>query len=182
MIDFEYNDTGDQFTINGNGNSYGTFNYTDLPITLTGLDADCTTEFEFAIEDLEDGDCNAVIDYGTVCCEDFNIIVETTVNYIIAEDVINMSIDLITALLDGCTIDVYINDELYVVLTNESTSFDLGPYDCGTDEILALKLINTCTEEITDLNIDLGDIECVTHNENTDISDLLVWNQNHHKI
>ncbi len=182
MIDFEYNDTGDQFTINGNGNSYGTFNYTDLPITLTGLDADCTTEFEFAIEDLEDGDCNAVIDYGTVCCEDFNIIVETTVNYIIAEDVINMSIDLTTALLDGCTIDVYINDELYVVLTNESTSFDLGPYDCGTDEILALKLINTCTEEITDLNIDLGDIECVTHNENTDISDLLVWNQNQKQL
>jgi len=69
-IDFEYENTSDQFTVVGNGNSYGTFNYTDLPITLTSLEADCVTDYEFVVSDTNDNNCTDFVEWGTVCCEE----------------------------------------------------------------------------------------------------------------
>ncbi|MFK7806360.1 MAG: T9SS type A sorting domain-containing protein [Saprospiraceae bacterium] len=66
-IDFEYNNTSDQFTIIGNGNDYGTFSYNDLPITIADLVADGTT-YEFIIKDIESPGCSVSLGYDSENC------------------------------------------------------------------------------------------------------------------
>ena len=177
QIGFESDNTSDQFIINGNGNNYGTFSYADLPITLTGLEADCTTEFEFVIHDVNDNDCTAGVDYGPVCCEDFNNILEIIITDFIDEDFINIDVNVIISLLNGCDLEVYLDGNLYSILTAESTNFDIGPFECNTDQVVVLTFVNTCTNESVDFEIDISDIDCTTSVESFDITDVVIWNQ-----
>ncbi len=177
QIDFEYEDTGNQFVVNGNGNSYGTFLYTDLPITLTGLEADCTTEFEFVIHDENDNDCTAGVDYGTVCCEDFNSIQDINITNTVDENIINVDVSVIISLLEGCELEVFMDGVYYTLLTEGNTSFDIGPFDCGSDQVIVISIVNSCTDASEDFEIDLGEIACVTAIESFEITDVIVWNQ-----
>ena len=68
-IDFLHQNTSSCFTVKGNGITYGTFEYTQLPITLDSLKGDCHTEYEFVIEDCEKHDCRVAKELGKVCCE-----------------------------------------------------------------------------------------------------------------
>lgn len=68
-INFQYKDVGECFTIKGNGKTYGTFKYTQLPIQLT-LTGDCKTEYEFVIRDCKTEGCKLTYLLGKVCCEE----------------------------------------------------------------------------------------------------------------
>lgn len=50
--------TGDFFSVVGNGNNYGDFTYADLPITLGPFEGDGVTELEFAVIDLQNAACS----------------------------------------------------------------------------------------------------------------------------
>ncbi len=71
-VGFEYlGEVSGSFSIIGNGNNYGTFDY-GLPFyTLTGLIADCETIYEFAVIDFENEECSDfVVLQEPVCCDD----------------------------------------------------------------------------------------------------------------
>ncbi|MFT4536284.1 MAG: hypothetical protein ACI9P5_003660, partial [Saprospiraceae bacterium] len=68
-INFEYNNTSDQFMLNGNGMNYGLFNYSDLPISIEGFSGDCVTEYEFVVHDVNNNDCTNFTALGPICCE-----------------------------------------------------------------------------------------------------------------
>ena len=69
IINFEYANTGSQgFTIQGNGITYGNFEYTDLPVILYDLYGDGTTFYEFVVIDNEFPDCSNYIEFGTWDC------------------------------------------------------------------------------------------------------------------
>ncbi len=57
VINFNHANTNSTFTIVGNGNNYGTFSYTDLPVTLTDLEANGTV-YEFIVTDTDQPDCS----------------------------------------------------------------------------------------------------------------------------
>ncbi len=58
LLNFEYENTGDEgFTIRGNGNNYGAFEYDDLPVELGPFPADGETEYEFEARDNQFEDC-----------------------------------------------------------------------------------------------------------------------------
>ena len=58
-IDFDYANVGNEgFKIQGNGNDYGDFNYEDLPVTISNLLGDGTTEYEFVVTDNQFEDCS----------------------------------------------------------------------------------------------------------------------------
>lgn len=61
-IDFDVLAGTDSVTIEGNGNQYGTFSSTDLPITLGPFLADNTTIYEFVVSDYQ----NICSDFGVV--------------------------------------------------------------------------------------------------------------------
>ncbi len=68
-ISFDYqNNLSPFFSITGNGQEYGAFGYGQENYTLGPLLADGETEYEFVISDLENNDCNAFIEFGTVDC------------------------------------------------------------------------------------------------------------------
>ena len=68
-INFRYSNTSNCFMVKGNGQTYGTFNYTQLPITIGPLKGDCKTHYEFIIVDCENELCRASKSIGRVCCE-----------------------------------------------------------------------------------------------------------------
>lgn len=68
-LTFEHHNTSPSFKIIGNGKNYGDFHYTDLPIKIGPLKADCKTIYEFVAIDLENNDCKAFNDGGSKCCE-----------------------------------------------------------------------------------------------------------------
>ncbi len=69
-INFAHVGTSPKFKIIGNGKNYGTFEYSNLPITLGPLTGDCTTNYEFLIRDIEFESCTAFKNTGTKCCTD----------------------------------------------------------------------------------------------------------------
>lgn len=70
VINFDHIGTSPKFKILGNGTNYGTFEYVNLPITLGPLSADCVTNYEFVVRDIEFESCNAFKSIGTKCCSD----------------------------------------------------------------------------------------------------------------
>ncbi len=70
VIDFEYANVGTQgFTVQGNGATYGNFEYTDLPVTINDLPGDGITFYEFVVRDIEFPDCHNFIEFGIVDCD-----------------------------------------------------------------------------------------------------------------
>ena len=80
-INFDFENTGDQFSIQGNGTDYGDFFYDDLPVTVGPMVGDGQTEYEFVVSDLTDPNCSdfTVID-PIQCdvnnCEIWDLVVE----------------------------------------------------------------------------------------------------------
>jgi len=67
-INFIYENTSDSFTIEGNGNNYGIYEYVNLPITLGPLVAD-QTNYSFLIKDVNFPDCAEDVNVGVVECD-----------------------------------------------------------------------------------------------------------------
>ncbi len=59
LLDFEYENVGEQgFSVLGNGNDYGDFEYDDLPVEIGPLAGDGVTVYEFIVKDNENPDCS----------------------------------------------------------------------------------------------------------------------------
>ena len=72
MVDIEFdveNPMAYTFTIQGNGTSYGSFEYGEPNYQLGPFFADGLTEYEFAISDNEDSECSNYFVLGTVSCD-----------------------------------------------------------------------------------------------------------------
>jgi hypothetical protein len=67
-LNFTHSGTSEQFKVQGNGLNYGLFRYADLPVVLGPLQADCTTNYEFVVRDLETATCTSFINAGVQCC------------------------------------------------------------------------------------------------------------------
>ena len=57
-INFDYVNTSGLFTVQGNGNQYGTFSYDNLPIILGPFNGNSNGEYEFVVKDAENPNCN----------------------------------------------------------------------------------------------------------------------------
>jgi hypothetical protein len=68
-IDFNIANPGNAgFKVQGNGINHGSFEYADLPITIGPLEADCHTNWEFVVKDLQFPNCAEDTSIGVVCC------------------------------------------------------------------------------------------------------------------
>ena len=70
VLNFQYSNTGQEgFKVQGNGVAYGTFPYSNVPLTLGPLAANGTTSYEFVVRDIVFPDCQDVVQLGTVSCD-----------------------------------------------------------------------------------------------------------------
>ena len=120
VILFEYEGTSESFSVLGNGNNYGTFQYEDLPIAVGPLDADCDTEYEFVIVDQMQESCSEEYELGAVCCEECEI-GELDISSSECEgNVSSFELNFEYAGVMGLGFDVFIDDELYGFFSYES--------------------------------------------------------------
>lgn len=71
ILNFIPQNTGNEgFWIKGNGVTYGSYSYGQLPLTVGPLTADCQKNFEFLIQDKTYELCKQAVELGIVCCED----------------------------------------------------------------------------------------------------------------
>ena len=68
VLDFDHEGTGTEFRLFQNGLNFGTYQYSQLPITISGLPGDCVTDYQFTIVDNATRDCTAEFSIGPVCC------------------------------------------------------------------------------------------------------------------
>lgn len=68
-IDLEYEGTSSNFKLRGNGLNIGTYSYSELPITVGPFEGDCTTAYNFFIQDSEDLSCSIFYEIGKKCCK-----------------------------------------------------------------------------------------------------------------
>lgn len=66
--DIEGEPTGG-FIVAGNGMTYGSFGYDELPLTIGPLDGDGETEWEFILIDISDPSCSGSVELGQVNCD-----------------------------------------------------------------------------------------------------------------
>jgi len=69
LLDFEYANTSDEFTVQGNGVFYGTFLYANLPVEIGPLLGDGVTAYEFGVSDAVYDDCSNFTVIDPVSCE-----------------------------------------------------------------------------------------------------------------
>src|SRR5690606_6609618 len=62
FLNFERQNTSSSFLVLGNGKNYGSYHYSDLPVKIGPLQADCTTNYEFVVKDAEFQDCQSFVD------------------------------------------------------------------------------------------------------------------------
>jgi hypothetical protein len=67
-LDFQYENVGDKFKVQGNGINYGVFSYNDLPIILGPLAGNGTTPYEFVVKDALYATCSEAVGLGAVSC------------------------------------------------------------------------------------------------------------------
>lgn len=73
-LSFDYINVSDSFEVLGNGQNYGLFSYSELPVTIEELSGDCSTNYEFIVRDQSDSSCSNFTGLGTVCCgQDCNL-------------------------------------------------------------------------------------------------------------
>jgi len=176
-INFDFDNTSDQFTIAGNGNNYGTFNYSELPIVLNTLQADCQTEYEFVVTDVNNNDCSDFVVLGTVCCEGVCDIVsiESTDELICVEGFIIADWFILGENISEVGFDIYINNDFYLFVEyNETNIYDFDIENPGTefftfkacdndnpDCCYTLELMNPCFEDnvctIGEIFVDITD-------------------------
>ncbi len=89
-IAFSYKNTSIAgFTMVGNGQNYGSFEYGEPFYTLGPLEADCTTLYEFVLKDNELEGCQAVKEFNEpVCCEVDCQIAELRIDEICEENIL----------------------------------------------------------------------------------------------
>jgi len=70
QLNFDHNNTGSEgFTIRGNGKTYGTFTYENLPVLIGPFNCKDDTAIEFEIQDVEYPICSTALELGVVPCE-----------------------------------------------------------------------------------------------------------------
>ncbi|MCB0635335.1 MAG: T9SS type A sorting domain-containing protein, partial [Lewinella sp.] len=111
-LDIAANNTGEQFSVVGNGTNYGTFAYTDLPITLGPLAGDAETVYEFGVIDLAHANCTnwTVIDpVDCLPCDIRDLVYEVECGV----DYFQLTIDFIHENEDSDLFALLIDGELY---------------------------------------------------------------------
>jgi len=164
-INFDYSEVGNSgFTVIGNGTSYGTFNYTDLPITISNLVGDNTTNYSFMVADIDNPNCTNEVTLGVVNCPvcDISNVVATptecvSLDYytiVVDFDYQNNATDFFDIYLDGEFLEYWTYGELPITMEVANTSLDpalLTFCDQGN---------TSCCESVTIQPLNCGGFDC----------------------
>ncbi|HXR79724.1 MAG TPA: hypothetical protein VN763_02350, partial [Saprospiraceae bacterium] len=79
LIDFDHQNNSDQFILTGNGNTYGTYSYEDLPVQVGPFNGSTPIDLGFVATDAENLFCFDALETGSFSCEDICQLLNLTV-------------------------------------------------------------------------------------------------------
>ncbi|MFT6336012.1 MAG: hypothetical protein ACJATI_002767 [Halioglobus sp.] len=172
MIDFNFTGEGNQgFTILGNGMNYGNFEYSSLPITLNGIEANCDTEYEFIIRDIQDPTCSVFTEYGIICCGNAcNLEILSITTSECMDEIFSLTA-VTNPMSAGTLVNVFINGVVISQIELDENPFTLE--DITVDQI-GVNTISICTATDADCCNSitfLNPCECATSNVTAEIID-----------
>ena len=133
VLDFEYQNVGDQgFTVHGNGNNYGTFEYENLPVEIGPLAGDGVTVYEFGVTDVQFEGCSnwTVIDpvdcNGSGDCHIWEVVVD---DHPCQEGYFYVYLDFNYENVSGEGFTLMVNNDLYGNFSYEDLPLlEVGPF------------------------------------------------------
>ncbi|MBK9734172.1 MAG: hypothetical protein IPO92_04085 [Saprospiraceae bacterium] len=151
-IALKYKNTSlEGFTIRGNGQVYGSFEYGEPFYKIGPLNGDCITKYEFVVKDKELHDCAASpVFLGPICCEQHCALSELTIvehcenNDLVAFD-INFNHTMITGSFVLRINNIYVGTYLYADLPIKITNTSYAPnavikiFDAGNEACNLIK-------------------------------------------
>lgn len=180
-LDIEGVDLGSTFTLSDDqGNILGSYNYTDLPLTLDGFSGDNLSTYSFTATDDNDTDCSiAGPSFGPVACYVCDI---TNLDYSItcnSEDSVSVSISFSGSnsyiISDGNQTAVGLsagsnvftstypeNSDIIITITDEladacSESIEIDGIDCNCESVagtIMANSLNVCADDISVVDAD----------------------------
>jgi len=128
MLDFEYLNTSDEFTVQGNGVLYGTYMYADLPVEIGPLLGDGVTVYEFAVIDAVYTDCAEDTYINPVNCDSITEFLNFTTQVVSCENEmyeLQMDFDAVNVGSQGFWIIE--KDEFYGTFEYDQLPVTIGP-------------------------------------------------------
>jgi len=153
-FNFKHHLASDSFKIGGNGVTYGTFAYSQLPVTITGLTFSDSLDYEFLIIDKEEPFCFSIYELGKVTECNFECSISDLVAEILPCQDSLFYVDLdFTAVNHGVTgFTVRGNGQIYGNFEYGEPYYRIGPLkgDCHTlyEFVVVDKEIETCRTDI----------------------------------
>ena len=165
VINFDFTGEGNQgFAILGNGTNYGNFEYASLPITLSEIIANCDTEYEFIIRDIQDPTCSVFTEYGTICCgNECNLEILEVFASECVDDIFSLTV-VVNTMSVGTLVNVSINGVVISQIELDGMQFILE--DISVDDV-GVNTVSICTASDVDCCVTstfLNPCECATSN------------------
>jgi hypothetical protein len=166
VLDFEYAHVGDNgFKVQGNGNVYGIFQYTDLPVTIGPLFGDGTTIYEFVVRDMDNPDCTNWTEIDPVDCEGTGG--DCSIWDLVVDDNPCMDDGFFTVYLDfeyenvgGDGFKLFVNDDLLGIHLYEDLPLtEVGPFEGDGETVYNFFVRDVAHAECND-SYPLGPIDC----------------------
>ncbi|MEP7197236.1 MAG: hypothetical protein ABI851_12010, partial [Saprospiraceae bacterium] len=175
-LNFNHQNTSECFTVSGNGQNYGNFNYANLPIKIGPLKGNCETNYEFVIRDCKNEQCAIDGNLGKVCCEtqtgDCNItdLVATRTDCKEGQFFVKLSFNHKNG--SECFV-VKQNDNILGKFLYSTIPVLVGPFkgDCKTEYNF---LVYDCNNERCQARVVLGKVCCETQGGDCKLSELKI--------
>jgi len=162
-INFDYANVGtDGFHVQGNGNMYGNFEYSDLPIQVGPLEGDGTTAYEFAVIDNQFEGCSNWTEIDPVDCGGSGecYISELTIDdYPCEGGNYNVLLDFNYENVSEEGFRLYVNGDLFGEYSYSDLPLNIGPF-VGDGETIYHFLVEDYLHESCASDANFGPIDC----------------------
>jgi hypothetical protein len=128
LLDFDYANTSDEFSVQGNGNMYGTFLYDDVPVQVGPLSGDGNTVWEFAVIDAVYPECTEDTYIDPVNCDSITEFMNFSTQVISCDDeMYELLLDFDAHNTGNQGFILHGNDEVYGNYTYDQLPITIGP-------------------------------------------------------
>jgi hypothetical protein len=144
-LNFDFENIGNEgFTVQGNGQNYGNFEYANVPITLGPFEAGTGLGWKFVVIDNQVDDCQNFVEVGEVNCSGGTNcgITNTFIEYLDCNGDGNffIQVDVEVANPAAATFTIVGNGQNYGTFEYGQSFYQIGPFEGNTSEVYELIL------------------------------------------